>query len=212
LAAQKAPPAAPVPASDAWKTIFDGKSLTGWRQWRGTTPKGWEVVDGALTRTGSGGDLVYDKVLKNFELSLEWNIAPGGNSGIMYHASETTDKPYESGPEMQVLDDAKHADGRLRETSAGAAYALYPSPAGVVHPAGEWNKVRLLVKGPHVEHWLNDKKIVTYEIGSPDWIGRVGASKFRTMPKFGTFAEGYLVLQDHGDRVQFRNIKVRELP
>lgn len=195
-----------------WETIFDGRTLAGWRGWRQPAgAKGWSVEDGALARTGNGGDILFDRELGDFELELEWKVAPGGNSGIMFHASETTQYPWEGAPEMQVLDDARHPDGKARETSAGANYALHAAPAGVAKPAGEWNRVRLVVRGPRVEHWLNGVNVVTYELGSDDWKARVAASKFKGMPKYGTFARGYLVLQDHGDRVWYRAIRLRDL-
>jgi hypothetical protein len=130
----------------------------------------------------------------------------------MYRVTEDAEATYETGPEMQVLDDARHADGKSRLTSAGACYGLYPSPAGVVLPAGEWNQVRVLVKGNHVEHWLNGVKVVTYELLSPDWAAKVAASKFAQWPGYGRASQGYIALQDHGDWVAYRSIKIRELP
>jgi hypothetical protein len=113
---------------------------------------------------------------------------------------------------MQVLDDAGHPDGKSPLTSAGADYALYPAPLGVVRPAGEWNDVGLIVRGNHVEHWLNGTKVVDYELGSPDWEQRVKASKFAEWPTYGRAASGHIALQDHGDWVAYRNIKIRVLP
>jgi len=110
---------------------------------------------------------------------------------------------------MQVLDDARHKDGQSRLTSAGSAYGLYAAPAGVVKPAGEWNAVRIVVRGNHVEHWLNGTKVVEYELGSPDWKAKVEASKFKQWPGYGRAASGHIALQDHGDRVAYRDIKVR---
>jgi 3-keto-disaccharide hydrolase len=183
--------------------------------WRGfkmdTLPSGWQVVDGALTRVASGGDIVTRKKYRDFELTLEWKVAPGGNSGIFYRASEDDDAIYWTAPEMQVLDDAGHRDGQTRLTAAGADYGLYPAPAGVVKAAGEWNSVRILVRGNHVEHWLNGVKVVEYELGSSDWLAKVQASKFAPHPHYGRNAEGYIGLQDHGDWVAYRNIHIREL-
>ena len=177
-----------------------------------SAPSGWQVVDGALTRVASGGDIITRDKFRNFDLTLEWNIAPGGNSGIFYRGSEDDDAIYWNAPEMQVLDDERHVDGKSRLTSAGAAYDVYPSPAGVVKPAGQWNQVRLVVKGKHVEHWLNGVKVVEYEFGSPDWTAKVKASKFASHPHYGRNTTGYIGLQDHGDQVAFRNIKIRVLP
>ena len=199
--------------SAGWRLLFDGKTTAGWRGFKqDSAPPGWQVVDGALTRVASGGDILSRAKFRNFELTLEWNVAPGGNSGIFYRGSEDDDAIYWNAPEMQVLDDAGHVDGKSRLTSAGAAYDLYPSPAGVVKPAGAWNQVRIVVKGKHVEHWLNGVKVVEYELGSPDWNAKVKASKFAGNPHFGRNPTGYIGLQDHGDRVAYRNIKIRVLP
>jgi hypothetical protein len=199
--------------SAGWRLLFDGKTTAGWRGFlQDSVPSGWQVVDGALTRVASGGDILTRDKFRNFELTLEWNIAPGGNSGIFYRGSEDDNAIYWNAPEMQVLDDAGHVDGKSRLTSAGALYDLYPSPAGIVKPAGQWNQVRLVVKGKHVEHWLNGVKVVEYEFGSPDWTAKVKASKFAAHPHFGRNPTGYIGLQDHGDRVAYRNIKIRVLP
>ena len=196
-----------------WKVLFDGKTGAGWRGYRQQTlPAGWQVKDGALTRVAGGGDIITDEQFKNFELALEWKISPGGNSGIFYRASEDSDAIYWNAPEMQVLDDARHPDGQSRMTAAGAAYDLYPSPAGVVKPANEWNAVRLVVNGNHVEQWLNGVKVVEYEFGSPDFQAKVKDSKFAPHPNFARNSAGHIGLQDHGDVVAFRNIKIRVLP
>jgi hypothetical protein len=205
--------AAPAQAGGEWRTLFDGRSLDAWRGFRNSTvPAGWQVVDGALTRVGEGGDLITRDEFGDFELALEWKVAEGGNSGIMYRVTEDAGATYETGPEMQVLDDARHKDGESRLTAAGSAYGLYPAPAGVVKPAGEWNAVRIVVRGNHVEHWLNGIKVVEYELGSPDWKAKVEASKFKQWPGYGRAAAGHIALQDHGDRVAYRDIKIRTLP
>jgi hypothetical protein len=200
-------------AGGEWRTLFDGRSLEAWRGFKqDSVPAGWQVVDGALTRVGEAGDLITRDEFGDFELTLEWKVVEGGNSGIMYRVTEHAEATYEIGPEMQVLDDARHEDGRSRLTAAGSAYGLYPAPAGVVKPAGQWNAVRIVVRGSHVEHWLNGTKVVEYQLGSPDWEARVRASKFRQWPGYGRAASGHIALQDHGDRVAYRNIKVRTLP
>ena len=196
-----------------WRLLFDGHSTAGWRGWQmDSMPSGWGVREGALTRVRPAADIITTEKFRNFELSLEWNVAPKGNSGIFYRASEDDDAIYWTAPEMQVLDDAGHVDGQSRLTAAGADYGLYPSPAGVVKPAGEWNQVRILVDGNHVEQWLNGVKVVEYELGSQDWEAKVKASKFATHPRYGRNAEGYIGLQEHEFRVAFRNIKIRVLP
>jgi hypothetical protein len=209
----RADSAGPSPAGGEWRTLFDGRSLEAWRGFKkDSVPAGWQVVDGELTRVGEAGDLITRDQFGDFELALEWKVAEGGNSGIMYRVTEEAGSTFESGPEMQVLDDARHQDGQSRLTSAGSAYGLYAAPAGVVKPAGEWNAVRIVVRGNHVEHWLNGTKVVEYELGSPDWKAKVEASKFKQWPGYGRAASGHIALQDHGDRVAYRDIKVRTLP
>lgn len=199
--------------SAGWRLLFDGRTMAGWRGWKKTTvPDGWKVIGGAITRVASGGDIVTTQKFKNFELTLEWNIAPGGNSGIFYRASEDDEAIYWTAPEMQVLDDARHPDGKSRLTSAGANYGLHEAPSGIVKPAGQWNQARLIVNGRHVEHWLNGVRLLQYELLSPDWEMRVHGSKFAPHPHYGRNAEGYVGLQDHGDRVAYRNLKIRILP
>lgn len=195
-----------------WRLLFDGRTTDGWRGYHmDSMPSGWKVVEAALTRVGEGGDIMTREQFANFELMLEWKIAPGGNSGIMYRVTEEYDYSYKSGPEMQVLDDAAHEDAQSRLTAAGSNYALYPAPAGVVKPAGEWNLVRLVVNRNHVEHWLNGQKVVEYELMSPDWETRVKQSKFVEWPNYGRATQGHIALQDHGDQVAYRNIKIRAL-
>lgn len=199
--------------SGGWRPLFDGQTTAGWRAFRGAAaPAGWQVVDGALTLVAPGGDIITEDQYASFELQLEWRVAAGGNSGIMYHVTEAAGATYMTGPEMQVLDDARHADGASPLTSAGACFALYPAAPGAVRPAGEWNAVRLIVDGPRVEHWLNGVQVTAYELWSADWDARVRHSKFAAWPGFGTARRGHIALQDHGDRVAYRNIRLRVLP
>jgi len=201
-----------MPADSQWRPLFDGETTAGWRGYRiEGMPEGWAVVNGNLTRVAPGGDIITEDQFANFELELEWNVSPGGNSGIFFRATEEADRIYETAPEMQVLDDSAHADGANRLTSAGANYGLYPAPKGIVRPAGEWNAVRIVVNGPHVEHWLNGEKVVSYELWSPDWEAKVANSKFVEWPGYGRAVRGYIGLQDHGDWVAYRNIRIREL-
>lgn len=202
----------PEEQADGWRLLFDGETTDGWRGYRRQDmPAGWQVVDGALTRVAEAGDVITRDAFRDFELRLEWRIAPGGNSGILYRVTEEEDASYRTGPEMQILDDERHDDGKSRLTSAGASYGLYPSPAGVVKPAGEWNAVRIVVDRDRVEHWLNGQKVVEFELGSADWERRVEASKFADWPRFGRAREGHIALQDHGDRVAYRSIKIKVL-
>jgi hypothetical protein len=200
--------------ADGWRLLFDGKTTTGWRNFgKPTISSSWQVVDGSLVRADTAaGDIITVDKFRNFELAIDWKVAAKGNSGIFYRASEAADTIWKSAPEMQVLDDAGHENGKDTLTSAGATYGLYAAPRGVVRPAGEWNNARLVVNGNHVEHWLNDVKLFEYELGSADWKARVAKAKFSEYPIFGTAAEGHIGLQDHGDRVEFRNIRIRPLP
>lgn len=197
-----------------WRLLFDGRTTQGWRGYKQPTmPAGWQVVDGALTRVAYGGDIITTDQFRNFELSLEWRLTTaGGNSGIFYRATEGADQIYFSGPEMQVLDDDVHPDGKSRLTSAGAAYGLYPAPLGAVRPVGQWNVARLLVDGNHIVHWLNGVTMADYELWSDDWKARVANSKFAKWPEYARAREGHIGLQEHGNPVSFRNIKLRVLP
>jgi hypothetical protein len=203
----------PAEQAAGWRALFDGATTSGWRGYqRRDMPDGWKALDGALTRVGNAGDIITVDQFANFELALEWKVAPGGNSGIFYRVVEGPERTYHSGPEMQVLDDAGHADGKARLTSAGSLYGLYAAPAGVVKPAGEWNAVRIVANGAHVEHWLNGVKAVEYELWSPEWERLVAASKFKEWPTYGRAKRGHIALQDHGDWVAYRNIKIKVLP
>ncbi|MEZ4455178.1 MAG: DUF1080 domain-containing protein [Gemmatimonadales bacterium] len=198
------------------RLLFDGSSTAGWHRYGGhDMPDGWQVVDGALTRVGPAADIVTDGKYRDFELVLEWRLAEGGNSGIFYRGVEAADPKkralYFSAPEMQVLDDDRHPDGKSPLTSAGAAYGLYPAPRGATKPIGEWNSARVLIEHNHVQHWLNGVKMADYELGGADWKERVAKSKFNQWPEYGTAAEGVIGLQDHGDWVAFRNIKIRPI-
>ena len=204
----------PDSAQPGWRFLFDGRTADQWRAYRGDEiPAGWQVVDGALTRVGQAGDIVTREEFQDFELALEWKVEAGGNSGIMYRVAEAPELEtvWQSGPEFQILDDARHPDGRRPETSAGSCYGLYPAPRGIVRPAGEWNEARIVVQGTHVEHWLNGTRVVGYELGSPDWEERVRRSKFASMPRYGRESRGHIALQDHGDWVAYRNIRIRPI-
>jgi hypothetical protein len=202
--------------ADGWKLLFDGKTTHGWHTYKGKeVGDQWKAGHGTLSlvhKEGKhGGDIVTDDSFDNFDLAIEWKVTPGANSGIMYRVSETEDAPYFTGPEYQILDNEKHPDGKHKETSAASCYALYAPSKDVTKPVGEWNKTRIVVKGNFVEHWLNDVKVVEYEFGSDDWNKKVAASKFHEWKKFGTIKKGGIDLQDHGDDVAYRNIKIRVL-
>jgi hypothetical protein len=205
------------PAKDApaaWQTLFDGKILDTLRGWKAEgMPEGWHVVDGALVKQGNVDDLVTRKQFANFELEMEWKIGEAGNSGIFYRGTREYNQIYWSAPEYQLLDDANAADGRSRLTAAGAAYGIYPAPAGVVKAFGQWNSSRLIVKGEHVEHWLNGQKIVEYDLRSPEWLSKVAASKFSKYPNYGLATTGLIGIQgDHPGELALRHIRIHELP
>jgi hypothetical protein len=218
-----APANAPAPAAvnslsaadqrAGWRLLFDGRTTTGWRGYRtDTIPAAWHVVDGVLTKSTGTDDIVTRAAFQDFELRFDWKIGIGGNSGVFYRASEEYDHVYWTGPEYQLLDDANAGDGKNRLTSAGAAYGLYPSPAGIVKPANEWNSSRIVVRGHHVEHWMNGRKLLEYELGSPDWTAKVAASKFAVWPDYGKLAKGFIAIQgDHNGALALRNIMIREL-
>lgn len=197
-----------------WRSLFDGTNTDAWRGYKSPTlPAGWHIVDGTLTKTGSVGDLISKEQFGNFELALDWKLSPAGNAGVFYRGTEEYDHIYWSAPEYQLLDDAGHPDGQSRLTSAGADYALYPSPAGVVKPADQWNSTLIVANGNTVQHWLNGQKLLEYVIGSSDWQAKVKASKFAAYPKYGTAPKGYLGIQgDHDGTLSIRNVRIRVLP
>jgi len=193
-----------------WQLLFDGKSLEHWRGFKQeSVPDGWQIVDGTFARMSRAGDLITREQYTSFELALEWKVPPGGNSGVMFHVVEGLEQTYHSGPEMQILDNGGHRDGRNPLTSAGSNYALHAPPRDITRPVGEWNTARLVVNGNHVEHWLNGEGVVEYELGTPDWTEKVAASKFREWPQYGKAGRGHIAIQDHGSAVAFRNVKIR---
>ena len=196
-----------------WRLLFDGTSLNGWRAYQGDTiPPAWRVVNGSITKNVTTRDMVTVEQFGDFDLTFEWKLATGGNSGLFYRATEEYDRVYWSATEYQLLDDPNAADGRNRLTAAGAAYGLYPAPQGVVKPAGEWNSSRVVAIGPMVEHWLNGQKIISYTQWSPDWEAKVQASKFKDYPNYGRAARGHIALQgDHRGDLELRNIKIRAI-
>lgn len=199
--------------ADGWTLLFDGTSTKGWKAFKGDAfpDKGWSVEHGSLrhVKGSGGGDIITTDQYADFELALEWKVESGGNSGIFYRVGSAEDYPWRTGPECQVLDNLKHNDGKSPLTSAGAMYALYACAADVARPAMVWNQVRVVCKGSKIEHWLNGWKVVETDTSSEDFKKLIAASKFKDMPKFATLSKGHLSLQDHGDDVWFRNIKVR---
>ena len=202
-----------------WVTLFDGKSFNGWHSWQSdkVLPQ-WKIEDGAMVLAEKGGkDLVTDKEYGDFELELEWKISEKGNSGIIYHVIE--DKkyccPYSTGPEIQVLDDEKHPDakaGKAGNHKSGSLYdILPPTDFAAVKPAGQWNKAKIVIKAGKGESWLNGKKVVDFPTQGVEWDALVANSKFKTWEGFGSFQKGKIALQDHGDKVSYRNVRIKEL-
>ena len=208
-----------------WKLLFDGQTTNGWRGFHreGMPPKGWTVENGTLKHVAShgepsakdGGDIITTDEYGSFELSIDWKITPGGNSGLKYLVSEDLEKTGHSGVsfEMQILDDEKHPDakaGHGGNRTAGALYDLIAPSAHTAHPAGQWNTARLVINGTHVEHWLNGQRLLQFELRSPELKALIAQSKYKTYAGFGENTRGHILLQDHGDDAWFRNIKIRQ--
>ncbi len=210
---------------DGWMLLFNGKSDKGWRGYNkeGFPEKGWAVEDGMLHVMGSGageagggGDIISTRTFSDFELSLEWKVSEGGNSGIFYLAQEKEGQPiWKSAPEMQILDNEKHPDAKLGidgNRAAGSLYDLIPGNMDVVKPAGEWNHVKILVYRGTVVHTVNGVNVLEYHLWTDDWKAMVANSKFKDYPDFVNPAKnGHIGLQDHGDDVWFRSIKIKNL-
>jgi hypothetical protein len=202
-----------------WETLFNGKDLSGWHSWQSdkVLPQ-WKVEDGTIVLTEKGGkDLVTDKEYGDFELEIEWNISEGGNSGIIFHVIEDKkySQSYSTGPEIQVLDDERHPDAKKGKTGnhkAGSLYDLLPATDfTVVKPAGQWNKAKVIIKNGKGESWLNGKKIVEFPTTGTEWNNLIANSKFKGWEGFGAFPKGKIALQDHGNKVSYRNIRIRQL-
>jgi hypothetical protein len=205
---------------DGWMLLFDGKSLDGWRGYNRPDASGtqWRVEDGQLTVPPSGGrdtrgarDLITTATFRQFDLTWEWRIAPGGNSGLKYFVLEDRDAAI--GHEYQMIDDERHADAKIgphRQTAA--FYDVLAAANRPLKPAGEVNTSRVLVRGNHVEHWLNGQRVLQYELDSPELRAAIEKSKFKDIERFGKPQDGHILVQDHGDRVWFRNIRIRRLP
>ncbi len=201
-------------ARTGWKLLFDGRTTAGWRKFGADEPvgSGWKVEDGALTfvpGTGAGGDVMTDQDYADFDLLIDWKVAPGGNSGVFYRSDPTQNPSYLTGPEMQVLDNARHPDGRNILTSAGAVYAVYPANREIIRPAGQWNTFRITAMGTWVRHFANGVLVANYTINSEAWKKKKAGSFFKDWDQWGQQPKGRIVMQDHGDRVAFKNIKIR---
>lgn len=197
--------------ASGWKLLFDGTTMTGWRVWKKAgVDAGWRVEDGALVCADpkATDDLITVGKYGDFELAWQWRIAPKGNSGVYFHVLEEGEHGYESGPEYQMLDNARGVPPQER---AGSLFGLYAPSVDIPRPVGEFNESRLLVRRGHVEHWLNGVKVVEYELNSPAFKSVMAGTKFARWPLFATAATGHIALQDHGAVVAFRDIKIRPL-
>ena len=202
---------------DGWTNLFDGTSLEGWRGYKqpDATKTRWKVEGGTLivdpTEKAEGRrarDLITTNTYDNFELAFDWKVSPGGNSGVKYFVLEDRDSAI--GHEYQLIDDQKHADAKIgghRQTAA--FYDVLPATSHPVKPAGEFNQSRIVVNGKHVEHWLNGTRVLEYEMGSPAVQAAIEKSKFKGIERFGKPQKGHILLQDHGDRVWFRSVRIR---
>ncbi|HLX62052.1 MAG TPA: DUF1080 domain-containing protein [Planctomycetota bacterium] len=197
--------------ADGWVLLFDGATNTGWKKMggKGFPDKGWVIEDNCLhhTKKGGGGDIITVDEYENFELSLEWKIGDSGNSGVKYRVADAAGAAF--GPEYQILDDAKMKEGSNGKTSTGSLYEIFAPNDKKKIKQGEFNSTKIVVNGNHCEHWLNGEKIVEYEFFSDGWKAGVAQSKFKNNPKYGQPAKGHIALQDHGDEVWFRNIKIK---
>jgi hypothetical protein len=203
----------PAESAAGWHLLFDGSTLSGWRSLKSPAPgAGWKAEDGMIVRTAASGDLVTSGSYGDFELSIEWKVADETNSGILYRIDLGQDQTYFSGPEYQLLDNLRGGDRFDPKHLAGALYDIVAPPHDFTHPVGTWNFTRIVVRGWHVQHWLNGEKIVDIDLGTPEGRAMIAASKFKRWPVYATFARGHIALQDHDGMVSFRNIKLRELP
>jgi hypothetical protein len=200
--------------NSGWTVLFDGKSTAAFRGFKQDSlpSNSWIIEDGTLKSLPTKQiDLITREKYENFELELDWKVAIEANSGIMFHVSEDEPETYRTGPEMQIVDDANTSDGKNPKTSAGSLYDLIAPTNKQCHPAGEWNRIRLIVQGNRVEHWMNGSKILEYELGSGPLKALIADSKFKAWPRFAQEKTGYIALQNHGNSVWFRNIRVRRL-
>lgn len=213
----------PKEKAQGWKLLFDGETTTGWHSFKkDKAGSAWKVKNGELFldttkkegwQTSGGGDLTSEKAYSNFHLKLEWKIAKAGNSGIIIYAQEDGkyEQTWETGMEMQIVDNENHDDGKLVKHQAGDLYDLISCYQKTVKPAGEWNKVEIMSQDGGLVLTLNGAKVVSTKLWDDKWKALIAGSKFKDMPDFGKFQSGKIALQDHGNMVSFRNIKIKEL-
>jgi hypothetical protein len=195
--------------------LFDGKTTNGWRAYNNKPSDGWEIVNGELhckeTGVQNRADLTTMEQYGDFELSIDWKVAKGANSGIVYRVVEGNRASYETGPEYQLIDDNGYKDKLEDWQKSGSDYAMHPPSAITSKPAGEYNHTKIIVKGAHVEHWLNGKKVVDFDFWTPEWNERKAKSKWKDAKDYGMARQGHIALQDHGGGIWFKNIKIRKL-
>ena len=211
-------PAAGAEDAQGFTSLLSGGDLSAWRGYKmEEIPDGWSAEGDVLHFAPPEGedarraDLITREQYEDFELRLPWEVSPGGPGGVFFRVSEDQPATYSTGAEMQVLDDERHRDGKNPLTSAGSNYALDAPSSKVVRPAEQWNEAVLRVEGPKVTHWLNGEKIVEYELWTDEWKQKVADSKFRSMPGYGLNRTGHVALQDHGDEIWFRDIRIKRL-
>ena len=209
--------------TEGWQLLFDGNSKNGWHIYNNKTDgAAWVVSDGTLHldpkekkdgKVVGGGDIVTDTEYDNFHLSLEWKLDTSGNSGVIFYVKEDQkyENTYHTGPEMQVLDNERHKDAQIPKHRAADLYDLVASSPETVKKAGEWNKAEIISNNGALEFRLNDTKVLNATLWDDNWKKMLAGSKFKQWPDFGTFKSGKIALQDHGDPVWFRNIKIRKL-
>jgi len=196
-----------------WVLLFDGETTAGWHNFQQETVSGWKVVDGMLMTEGGNGDIVTNNTYDNFELVFEWKVAPEGNSGVMYlvQEDEAYDHTHQTGPEYQIIDDENYPGELTDDQKSGANYALHAPGTAAANPAGEFNTGKIILNEGVVSHWLNGEKVVEYELWTEEWEEILSKTKFAAMPGYGQSKSGHIALQDHGDEVAFRNIKIKAL-
>lgn len=211
----------PEEQKDGWRLLFDGKSTAGWRGYKANAmPDSWRVENGALLsrieKNASSGDIVTVDQFDDFELILEWKMTKGGNSGVIYRATEESPNVWESGAEYQILDNSGHMDGLNPLASAGACYSVFAPAKDATHPLGQWNLSRIVAKGSHIEHWMNGEKLLEYEVDNEFWRAHVKTSRYYLTAygqgNWGRAPKGHIALQDYGGAIEFRNIKLRPIP
>jgi len=209
----------PIEPKSTWISLFDGKTTKGWHSYGKTSAgEAWKVVDGSLhLEAGKGlsaGDLITDESFEDFDLKLEWKISKNGNSGILFYIQDNPDKYKQiwfTGPEMQVLDNDGHPDGVILKHRAGNLYDLIEGKEGVVNPVGDWNQVEIISKDSKLDLILNGTTVVSTYVGDDNWRALIAGSKFKDMPDFAKVFKGHIGLQDHGNEVWFKNIKIKKL-